>query len=277
MRDKHQSACALTWESNGRPPGATPAGCGPVLGLFSPRGPNRPPCQVSSSKGSELGRRITPTPTPKHGFLDVCHQEKEKYKTPVSGTKRACFYTPPSQKKRPLLFIFLFVMMMFFSFRSVTSWNEKLAGAPGGCWNGALPGAEARLGDWGRRGDAPLGRPSAVGFPRAFPGLLRRRLATARAGEETSGDARGATGSRSPAPSSSEAGERRSRCGRRGGEDHPRRPRPAPPRPRLAGGLPARRPRTLLAARGSPAPGSPASPSLLLSQVGCGQEGAGGP
>lgn len=122
------------------------------------------------------------------------------------------------------------------------------------CWLGPRAAAgkapsqeqQARPGETG--GGESAASPAPRGFSPVFPGLLNRSPSppTAGAGEQTSGDTHGTTGSRSPAPSSSEGGALGAGSGRGPPTTAPPRPRPPPP-----SGLPARRPCTLLWARSS--------------------------
>lgn len=143
-----------------------------------------------------------------------------------------------------------------------------MAGAPGGCWKGALPGAEGSFRrNWGRGENSRLALSSAVGiFFESFSGQAKApslRPPTAEGSEETSGNTKSITASRSHVPTPWQPGSqllpgggrrRRLRPPRgRGPPTAPRGPAPAPP-PTRPPGLPASRPRTLLWAWGSPAP-----------------------
>lgn len=149
--------------------------------------------------------------------------------------------------------------MIFFSFRSVTSWNEMLAGAPGGGWKGALPGAEGSLKErlGAGRELAPLPPQRGRDSLESFLDSLSQSPRTAGTGEETSGDTHGAMGSRSPALSSCEWGELRSWFWPPRGRGPPMTAPPwsrPPSRLRAAPLAALARSSGILWARGSPAP-----------------------
>lgn len=106
-----------------------------------------------------------------------------------------------------------------------------LAAAPGGCWKGALPGAEGSPRRSRGRGERSASASPAREGAGVFPGPPSRSPRTAGGGEKTSGDTHGAVWPRSPAPSSSGLrAEERARAAR-GPPTAAPPPGPAPRRP----------------------------------------------
>jgi hypothetical protein len=169
----------------------------------------------------ELPKAAVPGGAPPHALLKTCpcHSQQGPY---ISGTTQECAPPPHlSQNKRPSLLI-LTRDGFIFSFRSFTSWERNAGAAPGGCWKGAVPGAEGS-----RRKRAEANSPRFVsGFtpPGQAPrvqGATRRR------------------GGRSPgSPGQAMRG--------RGPPTKPRAPPPMPrPRPLLRAREKTRAPRTV--------------------------------